>query len=310
MPSCLFCSQARSVLRYDFGPQRILRCPDCGLLYIDPLPSAEDLRAVYGADYFENAAFLDGAAEGLFGYSDYVAERFNKQPQYAAIAREVKGLLGRRERPPRLLEVGCGFGYFLDVAFEENFDVAGLEFNPFAVQRLSRKYAFPIMSGAIESAELEANAYDAIVMFDVIEHLRDPFGSLGRVWQALAPEGVLVLSTVDAESVVSRLIGKRLEDFRRTREHLVFFSRATMRRVLRAYGFETLSMRSIGHTFEIGFLLARLELYQRPLFGALRRLANRTGLGARQIYINPGTKMIVFARKAQAPTGGATSAPG
>ena len=255
------------------------------------------MQAVYGEDYFHNPAFLTGSSDGLFGYSDYVAERFNKQPQFAAVARQIAGLIETGARRARLLEVGCGFGYFLDVAFEADFDVSGLEFNPFAVDRLRRKYAFPILSGAVETIELEPGAYDAVVMFDVIEHLRDPFGALARVHRALAPGGVLVLSTVDAESIVSRLIGKRLEDFRRTREHLVFFGRDTMHRVLREKGFEVVSVRSIGHTFEIAFLLARLELYQRQLFGALRRLVTRIGLGTKQVYLNPGTKMIVFARR-------------
>lgn len=297
MSPCPYCKRNASRVRYDFAVQRILRCPDCGLLYIDPWPSEADMQAVYGEDYFQNTALLTGTSDGLFGYSDYVAERFNKQPQYAAIAREVAALLERGKRRPRLLEVGCGFGYFLDVAFEADFDVAGLEFNPFAVERLRRKYAFPILSGAVETIELAPGAYDAVVMFDVIEHLRNPFGALARVHRALAPGGVLVLSTVDAESIVSRLIGKRLEDFRRTREHLVFFGRDTMHRVLREHGFDVLAVRSIGHTFEIAFLLARLELYQRQLFGALRRLVTRIGLGTKQLYLNPGTKMIVFARK-------------
>jgi len=298
MGACPNCKQNAARVRYDFGEQRILRCTACGLLYIDPWPSEAEMHAVYGENYFQNTAFLNGASEGLFGYVDYVAERFNKQPQYAAIAREAAELLGGAERRPRLLEIGCGFGYFLDVAFEENFDVAGLEFNPFAVERLRRKYAFPIFSGALENTRLEPSAYDAVVMFDVVEHLRDPFSALRQIHAAMAPGGVLVLSTVDAESVVSRLIGKRLEDFRRTREHLIFFGRKTMQQVLQDHGFEVLTMRSIGHTFELAFLLARLELYQRHLFGALRRLLSRVGLGSLQVYLNPRTKMIVFARRA------------
>ena len=70
---------------------------------------------------------------------------------------------------------------------------------------------------------------DAVVMFDVIEHLRDPFAALDRLRDAVVENGLLVLSTMDSESVVSRLIGSRLEDFRRTREHLFFFSRETLR---------------------------------------------------------------------------------
>src|SRR2546427_5332621 len=140
---CANCGSDRSTVRYDFGRERILRCGSCGLMYLDPPPGEEEIRATYGECYFQNPEFLRGDNQALFGYADYVAERFNKQREYAGVARALRARLGAGR--PKLLEVGCGFGYFLDVAFEEGFDVTGLEFNGFAVERLRRKYAFPIL---------------------------------------------------------------------------------------------------------------------------------------------------------------------
>jgi hypothetical protein len=59
------------------------------------------------------------------------------------------------------------------------------------------------------------------------------------------------MSTVDAERWALRALGKRLEECRRTREHLVLFGRRTVTDVLTEHGFDTLSIRSIGHTFEL-----------------------------------------------------------
>lgn len=295
--SCPNCRHEQARVRYDFGAHRILRCLRCELLYLDPWPSEEETRSVYGEEYFQNPYLTRGENHHLFGYVDYVAERFNKQPQYARIAREIASMLERTDRRPRLLEVGCGLGYFLDVAFEEDFDVMGLEFNPYAVARLRRKYAFPILSGPLEATDLEAASLDAVVLFEVIEHLRDPFRALDKLHAGLVPGGLLVLSTPDAESIVSRLIGKRLEDFRRTREHLVFFGRNTLTRVLREHGFEVVKIRSIGHTFHLDLFLNRLTLYNRRLFGGLLRVVQRLGLGSVQVYVNPYTKMIAFARR-------------
>src|SRR5690606_26362782 len=161
-PPCAACGHPHSTVRYDFGAQQIRCCRACGLLFLDPLPSEEETRAVYGQSYFHNDEFMRGTNEALFGYTDYVAERFNKQHQFARIAREILQLVPPTPgRPPRLLEVGCGFGYFLDVAFEEGFEASGLEFNPHAVERLRRKYAFPILCGALETAELAPQALEA-----------------------------------------------------------------------------------------------------------------------------------------------------
>jgi SAM-dependent methyltransferase len=300
MRPCPSCGHERATARYDFGREKILRCGRCTLMYIDPLPTEEETHAVYGESYFQNPRFMSGDTDALFGYADYIAERFIKQAQYTRIAQELRGYLPPLDRPPRLLEVGCGFGYFLDTAFEEGFDVRGLEFNRHAVERLRRKYAFPIHFGALESADLEPGSLDVVAMFDVIEHLRDPFGALDRVHRALVPHGLLIVATPDAESWVSRLIGKRLEDFRRTREHLFFFGRQTLSQILVRHGFEVLKLRSVGHTFEIAFLLDRLALYNKPLFTALRRLVTRMGIGSVRIKINPLTKMIAVARRVPA----------
>jgi 2-polyprenyl-3-methyl-5-hydroxy-6-metoxy-1,4-benzoquinol methylase len=297
MAGCPRCKHDQSKIRYDFGREKILRCGQCELMYINPWPSEEETRAVYGDNYFQNTEFLKGKNEALFGYYDYIAERFSKQPKYARIARDVLALLPPLDRQPKILEVGCGLGYFLDQAFEEGFDATGVEFNKYAVGRLRRKYAFPIISGGLENIEPESARFDAVAMFDVIEHLRTPFEALDRIHELLSPRGVLVLSTMDSDSFVSRLLGKRLEDFRRTREHLFFFSRKTISQILREQGFEVISISSIGHTFELSFLLSRLTLINRPIFGSLRFIVTKIGLSSLHIPINPLTKMIVFARK-------------
>jgi SAM-dependent methyltransferase len=308
MAVCRNCGSVESAVRYDFGREQIVRCLGCRLLYLDPWPTEEETRAVYGDSYFQNPRFMRGDSESLFGYADYIAERFFRQSQYAQIARELRALLPPLGRTPRLLEVGCGLGYFLDMAFEEGFEPTGIEFNRHAVERLRRKYAFPILSGALETVELAPGSFDVVAMFDVIEHLRDPFAALDRLHGALTPHGVLAVATPDAESWVSRLIGKRLEDFRRTREHLFFFGRRTLRTVLAEHGFDVITVRSIGHTFEVAHLLDRLALYNRPLFTALRHAAVRLGMGGVRVRVNPLTKMIALARRRDAAGAGQAAA--
>ncbi len=294
---CPHCKTHEARVRYDFGRDKIIRCTGCDLLFLHPRPDPVDFAAVYGADYFQNAEFMQGPNATLYGYADYIAERANKQRQYARLAREILAWLPRTRHSPRLLEVGCGLGYFLDEAFEEGFQVTGIEFNGYAVERLRRKYAFPIEHGALEDLDLAPESFDAVVMFDVIEHLRDPFACLEKLHRALAPGGILVTSTPDAESFTSRLLGARLEDFRRTREHLYFFGRRTLSAILDEHGLDSTEIRSIGHTFELAFLLERLMLYNRPVFGSLRRAAQALGVGGVQLQINPRTKMISFARR-------------
>jgi 2-polyprenyl-3-methyl-5-hydroxy-6-metoxy-1,4-benzoquinol methylase len=267
-------------------------------MWLFPVPTLDDLREVYSQDYFSNPNFLSNSNELLFGYTDYISERINKQYGYRGTVHNAITLLGsdiRGAGERKWLDVGCGLGYLLDVAFDHGFAVKGLEFNPTAVAKLRAKYTFPVATGGVETLD-ESEQFDVISLLDVIEHLRNPFEDLTRLRQAINPGGVLIVSTMDSDSIVSRLLGKRLEDFRRTREHLYFFSRETIQRTLEKHGWETVQIRSIGHTFQLGALLDRTRMISPLLGGAAKAIVYPRWLLDANLYLNPGTKMIVFAR--------------
>ena len=267
--------------------------PSCG-------SHPESLHSVYDEDYFANAEFFSGQNEGIFGYYDYIAERFNRQLSYRELLDEVVALLPAFSAgTSRLLDVGCGLGYLMDSAHDKGFSVAGVEFNQAAAEKLRQKYVFPVHVG--DMLGFDGEACDVITMVDVIEHLHTPVAIVRKVNSCLKPGGLFVLTTMDSDSLVSRLLGARLDDFRRVREHLFFFTRDSIRRVLESEGFEVVDIRFHGHTFRLDFLADRIRLLN-PFLGWLANIPVKwLRLGARQLHLNPGTKMIVFARKAAAP---------
>ena len=89
MTPCPYCKDDHPTVRYDFGAAQILCCASCELLYIHPWPAPEDTAAVYTDTYFKNHSFLQDDGSELYGYVDYIAERFNKQQQYASISRSI-----------------------------------------------------------------------------------------------------------------------------------------------------------------------------------------------------------------------------
>ncbi|MCX5848564.1 MAG: class I SAM-dependent methyltransferase, partial [Deltaproteobacteria bacterium] len=111
--------------------------------------------------------------------------------------------------------------------------------------------------------------------------------------------GIFILSTIDSGSLSSKIIGKRLEDFRRLREHLYFFNRKNISSFLRMHNFAIDSIVSIGNTFRLDHLLNRILLmYSKPwninsrLGTVLMKFLSRIS-----VYLNTHTKMIVFSRK-------------
>jgi 2-polyprenyl-3-methyl-5-hydroxy-6-metoxy-1,4-benzoquinol methylase len=264
-------------------------------MVLDPIPTEAELHAVYNEGYFENENLTQTDLSKVYGYVGYISERINKQKNYASICRVLQRFVIPAQHPARLLDYGCGLGFFLDSAFEAGFEPSGVEFNEYALEYIRKRYAYRVFHFSDQDS---SERYDIITMFDVIEHLRDPFGTLGSIRNMLADNGVVVIATMDSTSFVSRIMGKRLEDFRRIREHLFFFSRSNLVSVLVKQGFEVLKVASHGHSFELKQLAARLRtvlpIVGVPLAWLLQVFPFMTGWS---VYLDPRTKFIVYARR-------------
>jgi 2-polyprenyl-3-methyl-5-hydroxy-6-metoxy-1,4-benzoquinol methylase len=271
-------------------------------MWLYPRPDRDQLYDVYGTmGYYTNTDFYQKDGSKIYGYVDYLAERINKQYRYRKIVADIKKRLARdraghpSESAPAWLDVGCGLGFLLDVAFDEGFQVSGVEFSRAAVEFIHAKYTFPVHYGLMSEVSF-SRTFDVISLFDVIEHVMDPVSDLKKLRELVAPGGYLVLQTMDSRSLMSRLLGKKLEDFRRTREHLYFFSKKSMTAVLEHCGWDVCDMRLVGQTFQLGALIDRLAVYSRPLSRLIKSAVVPRWLLEANLYVNPGTKMMVVAR--------------
>ncbi len=265
-------------------------------MWLDPQPTVAELHEVYGTDYYRNERFFDAGNNTIYGYFDYGSERFVKQQDHQRVLDRITSFMDPvSANGRRFLDIGCGLGYLLDVAHDRGFDVAGIDYNRAAIEWIDRKYRFSAVCGDFMSYEGEL--CDAITMMDVIEHLPRPFAALTKAASLTRPGGIFVLSTMDSDSFVSRLLGKRLEDFRRTREHLYFFNRRTIRASLERAGFEVLRIESYGITIRLDFLMKRARLALPRIGAAMERLVRAFRLSNQQVHFDPRTKMIVYARR-------------
>ena len=297
--ACPFCSQSKPSLKYRFEDCAILRCGECDLMWLYPRPELEQLHKVYDEGYYQNKEFFQKDGNKLYGYVDYLAERINKQYDYQRVVGRVKKMLPEQgvgsDEKRRWLDVGCGLGFLMDVAFDQGFQVKGVEFNRSAIRYIQSKFTFPVEYGLVQEVKFDG-VFDVISLFDVIEHMADPVDAMRFLRGIIAPDGVCVIQTMDCGSLMSRLIGKHLEDFRRTREHLYFFTRGAITRMLNETGWEVVEIRFVGHTFQIGDLIKRISVYAGWIEKAVKILLHPRWLLEANVYINPGTKMMIYAR--------------
>jgi SAM-dependent methyltransferase len=229
---CCICNSGPCGVAYDLKTYRVLRCRECGLKFVD-------------VPYDEN---------GIKDMEYYWAEDTYRD-EVASIREWCGGEMDKIEAltlPGRLLDVGCSFGYLLEVANSRGWEVSGVEISRKIYEKFigDKARTLNIFNGRLEDAAYESNSFDTVTMFDLIEHLSDPSATLSEVARVIRPSGLLVIETPREESlfkiaanVIFRLSGGRYDYLIRTGYnphpggHRLGFTRRSMFKLLKQKGF-------------------------------------------------------------------------
>ena len=187
------------------------RCEECGQL----------LSRIGEAAYWESMRQFD-AHEFNQPVPREVARRFR-------VARRrlntVRTLLGATAAAPRVLDVGCSRGNFLQAGAKLGFRMEGVE--PAAnIAAAARAQGLVVHTGLLADVALPAAAFDAITLFEVIEHLREPLPLLRECHRVLKPDGILVLSTGNTASWTVAAMQERWDyfDIAKDSGHISFYN--------------------------------------------------------------------------------------
>jgi 2-polyprenyl-3-methyl-5-hydroxy-6-metoxy-1,4-benzoquinol methylase len=201
------------------APLVLALCADCGASFQPHTPSAEELARWY--DYM-------GHNPLNVHVSPLIARR---------MARIVSTFDGCRQTG-QLLEVGCGGGVFVRSAIAAGWQVWGTEISPSCVALLRPLLGEQLHQGSVLDAPFAPGSFDGAAMIEVLEHLEDPGAYLDAIRRLLRPGGRLFLTTPNAHGSAARLLGHRWRAF--TNEHLNYFARESLLRLLARHGFEDL----------------------------------------------------------------------
>jgi SAM-dependent methyltransferase len=215
-PSCPLCGTAGRGL-YDHltdclfgtaGEWGFSQCPrpDCGLLWLNPAPVAEDLHLAYQT-YFTHADAPAGqAAPSRTG--KFLSVVYNAAASLPRALLELRKEQRQRacmfltdQSPGRLLDVGCGDGTFLHKMQARGWKVDGVDFDRRAIENARLRYNLELRHGDLASAGFPSSTFDAVTLNNVIEHVPDPVGLLAEAWHVLKSGGRLVVITPNASSL-------------------------------------------------------------------------------------------------------------
>ncbi len=255
----------------------IVRCNNCGLIYANPRLDSTTIDESYSQ--VDDPLYIEEREGRVLTF------RRNLLPLEALVTTPA---------PRRLLDVGCHIGVMLQIAQERDWEATGVEPSAWAAAR-AREQGFNVINATLANASLPDNRFDAVTMWDVVEHLTNPAADLNHVHRVLKPGGVVGIHTIDIESLLARMMGPRWPWLMEM--HLYYFSPRTLGRMLEQIGFRTERIIYQGRYLRLGYFLTRVEPYSRPLARALNWTAGRLNLCAQPIPINFGDLFTIFARK-------------
>jgi len=258
---------------------RVVKCESCELVRTNPRDPPATLSTVYSR--------LEDPL--------YDAESANR----TVTARRELDFVERFAVPPgRLLDVGCSTGIFLSVARERGWDVEGIEASTWAAKKAGERFGLnEIRVAFVEEADFPAASFDAVTMWDVLEHVHSPTLVLDRLHGWLKPYGLLFINVPNIESTMSKLLRHRWPLL--LREHLWYFSPRTLDIALTKAGLRILGTRSNRVTFSLANVFLRLEQYGGHAAPLWRRLARARALRKLKLSFPIGELTVVARRDLQ-----------
>ena len=221
--ACIFCGEgdSRALIQENGFTGR--KCARCGLIYISPRPSPEEIANLYGHDEANVSAEAQVAAE----------------PYKRLQARNTLRILRKFVSGGKLLELGPGAGYFMDEARIAGFSPYGIELNHLQADSIRGKLSLPCESRSIADA-FPGERFDVIYHCDVISHLSDPIAEFKAMRERLTENGVLIFETGNMGDVRADRL-KQILLFQYP-DHLFFFSTRNIESLLQLANFHMLGV--------------------------------------------------------------------
>ena len=209
------------------GTWSLMRCPECGLIWLNPQPIFEDIGKLYKTYFTHNIndhvpkfarlrkLIKNSILATHLGYpklADGISQKMlGRILSWAGPIKEmvelgVMSLNGQRRG--RLLDIGCGSGAFLAKMSELGWDAVGVEFDKQAIKVAREHFGLNVYEGTLKEVGFFDNEFDALTINHVIEHFYNPITTLKECYRILKPKGKLVVITPNIESLGARLFGR------------------------------------------------------------------------------------------------------
>lgn len=256
---------------------RMVKCNTCRLVRSDPTIPLDVLSELY--------------SQSTVNYSNEIA---NLQTTYGLY---LSKLTEYGVHKGALLEIGSGNGFFLQEALAQGYASArGVEPGTGAVEQAAPEIRPHLICDIMRPGLFEADEFDVVCLFQVLDHLVDPGTVLDECWRTLKPGGLILSLNHNVEALSARLLKERspIVDI----EHTYLYSPSTMTQLFEKHQFQVRHVGPARNLYTL-YYLTRLM----PLPGLLKRFAlsllQFTRLGRTHMSLGLGNLYLVAQKPQQ-----------
>lgn len=275
--ACPLCNGQHTKSRFVKRGFSIVECNICGMVYVNPVLDDRKLKEFYNSEALK--------------YMQEVILRttYHARKQHIHIPRAE--MLKKIVPKGRLLEIGCSVGYFLEAAREVGeWELFGVDLNSEAAEYVRANLGIDVFDGRVEELDAPEDSFDAIVSFEVVEHLSNPLALMKGAFRLLKTDGVFIVSTPNIEGFDFQVLGKYHRSYSPP-GHLVYFTPDTLRDMLGRAGFRNIAIETPG---ELDVENVRNELIRSP------ELVVEMDKFMRNLLLNEGEKYDLARQRYQA----------
>ncbi|HLA28917.1 MAG TPA: class I SAM-dependent methyltransferase [Syntrophales bacterium] len=221
---CPHCGQC-SRFDFQYNHRIYFRCPACSLIHlVRKTEEADDPVSYYRENY----------------YNDYVDDQSERSR--TSLNDHILDLIGTNVNKGRLLDIGCGCGFFLSRARSRGWDIRGVDPSEQSIAKAQELIGEAASVGALQDVN-NGGLFDVVTMINVLDHLRSPDKALASFREVLRPGGLLYLRFPNGffHSSIIRMQA-RITDKPILNRLLIFheyaFTPPFIRRVLKEHGYE------------------------------------------------------------------------
>lgn len=244
------------------GVWKMWKCGGCGVGYLDPRPTVDTIGRAY-ANYYTHGDWQAGSGLLPDGKSpikrvwhalrnDYLNARYGYRfrPRMPGgqwimqgfpakrlwMANRIRHLPAPKPGHNRLLDAGCGSGYFVWAAQTLGYEAEGLEIDPQACAQ-ARSHGLTVHQGSFPDTGLESESFDEITLSHVLEHLHDPAGALREAFRILRSGGRLWVVVPNLDGASNR-VWKENSRLLEPPRHLIMFDVKSLKQLFLDCGFK------------------------------------------------------------------------